>query len=121
MKYLIRGIYAFAIGMNVGVLGLMFWKGFQLSFWNQVVGQVVLIGVFIYWFIEFERSERRRAEINKAMNEALDDLHKHLIDLRDSMKRAKETPAPAKKRVQRKRAVAKKKVIVATGNNGTIK
>ena len=121
MKYLIRGFYAFAIGLNVGVLGLMLFTDFKLSFWNQVVGQVVLIGVFIWWFAEFEKTEKRREMINRAMNEALDELHEHLKGLRRSMERTKETPAPAKKRVQRKRAVAKKKVIVATGNNGTIK
>ena len=121
MKYLIRGIYAFAIGLNVGVLGLMFWKGFELSFLNQVIGQLALIGWFVFFLVQFERHEKRRAEISKMLDEALDELHEHLKGLRRSMERAKETPAPAKKRVQRKRAVAKKKVIVATGNNGTIK
>jgi hypothetical protein len=86
-----------------------------------VVGQVVLIGVFVYWFIQSEKLEKRREMLSREMDKALEELHEHLMDLRRSMERAKETPAPAKKRVQRKRPVAKKKVIVATGNNGTIK
>jgi hypothetical protein len=79
MKYLFRGIYAFAIGMNVGILGLMLFTDFKLSFWNQVIGQVVLIGVFIYWLIQFEKYEKRKAELRKEINALFEELKETLL------------------------------------------
>jgi hypothetical protein len=87
MKYLIRGIYAFAIGMNVGILGLMLFTDFKLSFWNQVTGQVVLIGVFIYWLMQFEKYEKRREEINRQLSTLLDELSKDLSDYLENLHR----------------------------------
>jgi len=132
MKYIIRGIYAIAIGLNTGMLVLMFWKDFQLSFWNQVTGQVVLIGVFIYWLILHERYEKRKEELRKELNSLLEelkesvfsqleDLHRLQRDKRinrvlqedtvqDIEERKEDQKHPATKRVQKVRSRSNKKV-----------
>ena len=132
MKYLIRGIYAFAIGLNVGTIGMMLFTDYKASLWNQVIAQMFVVGVLIYWLMLFEKYEKRReethaeldklfAELNEAVSRGLEDLHRLQRDKRinrvlqedtvqDTEERGTKENVPADERVQKVLSRSVKKV-----------
>jgi len=132
MKYLMRGIYAFAIGLNVGTIGMMLFTDYKASLWNQVIAQMFVVGVLIYWLMLFEKYEKRReethaeldklfAELNEAVSRGLEDLHRLQRDKRinrvlqedtvqDTEERGTKENVPADERVQKVRSRSVKKV-----------
>jgi len=87
MKYIVRTLYAVVIALNSALVVMMLWKDWELGFWNQVMGQVVMIGVFIYWLIQFEKHEKRKQQLRAELHSLIEELKKTVLGELEEMHR----------------------------------